>query len=127
MLKVFERDIQILASLQKAHGFEIDFVFQPMVSWIDKNFLLKKKSCLKILDNYPQNPYYKLLAEGIVEIYGKYSGDVERICRNNGLNFLNLNECQDYKTDDWLFVDRTHLNNKGYDLTTDILKRELSL
>jgi len=67
----------------------------------------------------------------LAEYFGKfkesYFRDVELICNKHAIKYLNLNKCPEFESDEWIFVDRVHLTDKGNQMVCDAIKRNFSI
>lgn len=125
ILSCFKRDLDIINSLGKARGFEVYFALQPVATWIDKHLSVEEKQIFSILDALSMD--WIVLSKYISAQREQYKKDVQVICEEIGVPFINLNSYDDFTEKDWLFVDRVHLTDSGYQLCSEIMKREFKL
>ena len=125
MLKVFERDCEYLQMFAKHNGTTVTFAMQPFVPWMNKTLTSQEMQLFALLD-LDGGGFSPILNE-LTNCKEKYSQDLRTICLKVGMNYLDLNEAPELQRPDWLFVDRAHLNDAGYDTVAKILVRELGL
>ena len=125
MLTVFERDCEYLNMLAKHNLTTASFVLQPFAPWINKSLTSQEIKLFELLDQEAES-FSRILVE-LAEHKAQYTRDVEAICANVGLKFLDLNMASELQQPEWLFVDRAHLTDAGYSVVAKLLVRELSL
>ena len=125
MLTVFERDCEYLNMLAKHNSTTASFVLQPFALWINKSLTSQEIKLFELLDQEAES-FSRILVE-LAEHKAQYARDVEAICANVGLKFLDLNLAPELRQPEWLFVDRVHLTDAGYSVVAKLLVRELSL
>ena len=125
MLTVFERDCEYLNMLAKHNSTTASFVLQPFAPWINKSLTSQEIKLFELLDQEAES-FSRILVE-LAEHKAQYARDVEMICTNVGLKFLDLNMASELQQPEWLFVDRVHLTDAGYSVVAKLLVRELSL
>lgn len=126
ILKCFQRDLVALRLLGAGMGAPVYFAMQPVVTWIDKDLSEEEVRIFEILDNLPGN-VWTVLQNEFSSVRNRYFMDVERICRSEGIPFYNMNLDSDFAKNEWLFVDRVHMNDRGNALAATILKRVFKL
>jgi hypothetical protein len=121
---IIKRNFLIYKFFEKIFNCEVIFVFQPFISWC-KDLTNEEKTLLDFtnkFDNGKNNFSYKFLEEN-----KKFIEITRNISKSNKINFYDLNEF--FKKEDinkkWLFLDRVHLNNEGYELTSEYIKNIL--
>lgn len=126
ILACFRRDLQVWSLLRKALGFRLLFAFQPVASWIQKEFSPEEKEMFTLLDEI-QGPHWDILSGYLTEWAPTYRDEVRRICGSLEVPFVDLNEAASLRQPQWLFVDRAHLTDAGYALCADEIRRGFSL
>ena len=71
--------------------------------------------------------HWQVLAQKIMEERDKYFSDVAQICSDLSVPYCNTNLAPEFLTEEWLFVDRVHLTDRGCQIAAQILKREFNL
>ena len=125
MLTVFERDCDYLNMLAKHNSTYASFVLQPFAPWINKSLTAQEVELFELLDQEAES-FSRILIE-LADHKAQYARDVEAICTNAGLKFLDLNIASELQQPEWLFVDRVHLTDAGYSVVAKLLVRDLSL
>ena len=97
-------------------------MLQPLATWIDKKLCNEEFRLFEFLDSL--NNDWKVLSEYLGLWKDKYFEDLERICTNLGVPFINLN-CEEFRSSDWLFVDRVHLTDNGYKLAANLINDKI--
>ncbi len=125
ILSCFRRDLRAVRLMVSGLGAEMYFVLQPLATWIDKKLSIEEAKIFSILDSMSSD--WKVLAESIFEIKSAYFSDIERICLEENVEFYNMNLDVEFRENQWLFVDRVHLSDKGNKVAVDSMIREFSL
>ena len=125
MLTVFERDCEYLQMIAKNFGTTSSFVLQPFAPWLNKTLATQEKQLFALLDQEADG--FLLVLREIAEYRDQYAKDLRAICSKVGMKYLNLNEAPELQQPDWLFVDRVHLTDNGYDAVARLLVRDLAL
>ena len=125
MLKVFERDCEYLQMFAKHHGTTASFALQPFAPWMSKALTTQETQLFALLDKEGEG--FSLVLKELTDYKKKYSQDLRTICSRVGMKYLDLNEAPALQQPEWLFVDRAHLTDEGYDMVAKILMRELAL
>lgn len=124
MLKVFERDCEYLQMFAKHHGTTTTFAMQPFAPWVGKLLSPQEEKLFELLDQEAES--FSLILEELSKSKEKYKTDIRTICSKVGMKFLDLNDEPELKQSEWLFVDRIHLTDAGYDTVAKMLMRDLS-
>lgn len=125
MLKVFERDCEYLQMFAKHHGTTASFAMQPFVPWMSKALSVEETQLFALLDQ-EGGGFLPVLKE-LTDHKKRYNQDLQTICSRVGMKYLDLNEAPELQQPEWLFVDRAHLTDAGYDTVAKILMRDLVL
>ena len=125
MLSVFERDCEYLQMVAKNSGTTSSFVLQPFAPWLNKTLTTQEKQLFALLDQEAES-FSQVLNE-LAEYRDQYSKDIHAICSKVGMKYLNLNDALELQKQDWMFVDRAHLTDSGYDAVARLLVRDLAL
>lgn len=115
IMEAFRRDLQVLKLLAPAK--RLLFVLQPLATWIDKVLAPEEVKLFSILDSMSGD--WRILADFLRVHRQQYARDVESICSGLEVNFIDLNEDPAFRQSEWLFVDRIHLTDRGYQLVAD--------
>lgn len=125
ILTCFERDLRVAKAIAAGMGVPIYFALQPLATWIDKKFSQEELAIFKTLDAMSSD--WQVLAHYIGEVKDRYFTDVAKICGRHAVKYCNLNYAHEFKSQEWLFVDRVHLTDRGCEIVAAILKREFLL
>ena len=125
MLSVFERDCEYLQMVAKNSGTTSSFVLQPFAPWLNKTLTTQEKQLFALLDQEAES-FSQVLNE-LAEYRDQYSKDLDAICSKVGMKYMNLNDAPELQQQDWMFVDRAHLTDSGYDAVARLLVRDLAL
>ena len=127
LLYALKRDIENWKLISKAFQFEIIYALQPLANWIKKKYSDEEKILFSELDKY-QPEHWKILKNKMdYDQHSWFSNSLKKICGDCDMQFFDMNkELASHPIDNkWLFVDRIHLTDKGYQLLADILKEKL--
>jgi lysophospholipase L1-like esterase len=125
VLSCFDRDMKVHKSLANGISSDLYFVMQPLVSWLSKNLSKEEVDIFAELDSF--NPDFIVLADYLSKYKCQYFQDIESICYKHGVKYLNLNECQEFESNQWIFADRVHLTDRGNQMVCDAIKRNFSI
>ncbi|WP_437671264.1 SGNH/GDSL hydrolase family protein [Sorangium sp. So ce131] len=114
-------------ALLAPHGASLDFVLQPLTTWTKTEFTPEEEDIIHATDSCPNN-FWRLFG-GILgrEVYPRYRSALESACTGLGIPFYDLNEmirASDFGKD-YIFVDRMHLNDHGYDGVARLLDKQV--
>lgn len=126
ILVCFRRDLRAFKVMAGGLGVQLYFALQPMATWIDKILSPEEQQLFKILDSL-QSKTWRVLSENVGAIRDRYFADMAKICKEEKVPFCNINLDPAFRNNEWLFVDRVHLTDRGNALTAEIIKREFNL
>lgn len=127
VVSCFHRDLQLWALLREAMGFQLHFVFQPIASWINKDFTLEEEEIFSILDQIDPTGSWDGLLAYLMGQKDRYRSDIRQVCQQLKVPFVDLNMNPSFTERRWLFADRAHLTDEGYRLTAEEIGRAFSL
>ncbi|MXM66901.1 IopA [Streptomyces sp. HUCO-GS316] len=123
------RDLDRLLELAAPTGARVHFALQPTAAWSGKSRTEEER--LLIDENYSKRPQMWDLFRQILDpsVHIAYAQQVEAACKQRGVPFLDLNQALNAspRRDEWLFVDQTHLTDKGNRVVSDLLKTGFTL
>lgn len=125
-LRQFQRDLAALRILGAGMRAPVYFALQPVVTWIEKELSKEEVRIFEILDNLPGSSWM-ILQNELRSVRNRYFMDLDRICRAEGVPFYNMNLDGEFAKNEWLFVDRVHMNDRGNMLAASTLKRVFNL
>ena len=131
-IDLLDRKYMELFSLWKklsiVYKFKITYVLQPFCQWFKSNLCTEEINLFNILDNSNDQAHQILKIISNNKFYINFKSLLEENCNLNNLNFIDLNkELKDLNTNkDWLFVDRVHMTDHGYNEISNILIDKIS-
>ena len=115
-----QRAISNWAVIGRALGVGITYALQPFSGWIDRVLSKEEDILFATLDSLPHNQF-RILRDTISRrsTYEWLVRTLRGICSTEKIPFIDLNAVfAEEKLDrQWLFVDRVHMTDAGYDLT----------
>jgi hypothetical protein len=122
------RHLETWKLLTSAAGIKLSFVLQPLATWIRERPATQEKLLFDELDEISdfQGVYGDIAS---MDVGRRYSDTLRNGCENLGVSFFDLNPvlAEAAGADDWLFVDRIHFTDSGYDLVSRLLATHLNL
>jgi lysophospholipase L1-like esterase len=109
-------------------GARLTYVLQPLATWIRERPAPQERRLFAELDEISDfGRAYGDIASP--DAWRAYSEALQRSCEKLGVAFLDLNPvlAGAVAPEDWLFVDRIHFNDDGYDLVARLLAEALDL
>ena len=121
------RNLFIWKKLSKSFPFNLIFILQPTLDWMAKKPCPEEKEIFEFLNsNDEQTDIREVLSKNI---YKKYTFELKKLCKEFEIDFFdsNLDLAKSIKDEDWIFVDRCHMTDLGYDIVSkyisDITKK----
>ena len=120
---IISRNLYLWSLISKILEIDIHFFLQPFLGW-GKN---SSKEEMEIQKYIKTSGSYQREWEGINNSYADYNNLLKKKCDDFKIffhdcnNFLKINS----KKDDWLFVDKVHLNDDGYTLISKYIKNSI--
>ena len=111
--EVIDRNIEIIKLIGKSLNVEIEFYLSPYIFWGKKENSLTDEE--KKLINNPQDNY---IYDELTKKYDQFHELYKNNCKKNSIPFYNLNEMisKISENKEWLFTDRVHMTDLGYQL-----------
>lgn len=114
--------------LAKGIGARLTYVLQPLATWIRERPAPPEQLLFDELDEIANfgRAYGDIAA---MDAGRCYSEALQQGCEDLGVSFLDMNTvlAGAVGPDDWLFVDRIHFNDEGYDLVARLLAESADL
>ncbi len=113
----YVQNFSLWSSISKSFNFRIHYFLQPMASWTRKKLTEEELNLFNILDNSDDFAHLTLKVVSKYENYIEFSKLIRNIADYYKINFTDLNE-QINKIEnlnDSIFVDRVHMNDRGYE------------
>jgi hypothetical protein len=98
-------------------GAKLSFVLQPMSFWTRDYLTPDEEEIFHAIDSCPNN-FWRLFAQILgKEIHAPFADGIRRVCDERAIRFADMNMLlrDSPLIEDYLFVDRVHFNDKGYD------------
>ncbi|WP_241519028.1 Inducer of phenazine A [Streptomyces sp. CB03238] len=115
-------------ALANAMGARLVFALQPLAPWVREEPSKEEKKLFAELDKASN---FRSVHSDIVsmDVGRDYAAALEKRCQEIGVPFLNTTQllAERATPKDWLFVDRVHMTDGGYDMVARILAEELEL
>jgi lysophospholipase L1-like esterase len=121
----YDEIFSLWKTLSNAYNFNLKIFLQPIPSWLNKPLSIEEKKLFTILDNSNDKAHINLKKLSSIDNYNNFLSILEKISKKHNVDFIDLNkELLNIKNiDKWLFVDRVHMTNQGYeDLAEIVLK-----
>ena len=100
--------------MSQSFPFLLRFVLQPAAQWCDKVCSEEETVLFRFLDSeYNMDESIEKLNK---DLYLDYSVKVQKICADLDIEFCDMNKMlgDTLSPENWLFVDRVHLTDRGY-------------
>lgn len=98
------------------------FALQPLAPWVRE---VPAKQEQRLFDELDKASNFRGLHNDIapMAIGRQYAAALDKHCRSLGIEFVDTNQllAERVKRIDWLFVDRVHMTDAGYDLAAQVL------
>jgi GDSL-like Lipase/Acylhydrolase family len=122
------KDLQTWTLLAAPSRARLTFVLQPYAPWVRQVPCPQESAIFQELDNHPSNFWRLFDAVMDPEVGRNYADQLNKVCQSQGIEFIDLAALlRNEAGQDWLYVDRAHFNDYGYDVVSAILARELGL
>jgi lysophospholipase L1-like esterase len=113
---IISRNMNIWSKLSRGYDFEIIYILQPFLTWCKNQSDLEKKA--KAMD-YGSNEMMKFMDQS----HKNLSEILIKNCKLNYIKFYDINN-NDFRNKEDMFVDRAHLTNKGFEVVSEIIKKQ---
>ena len=113
----YTESFDIWSKFSKNYNFDLYYFLQPVPTWFNKPLAKEEKDLFNILDNSNDSSHNILKKLSEENTYKKFKELLESILMKKRINFIDLNnEFRKIKNlNKWMFVDRVHLNDNGYE------------
>ena len=108
----FERDIQLWSALVGQNRGAVTFILQPVPEWTCKVPSPEEKKLFEYVREQRGEAWEKV-STFLKDEGDSYRSGVKRICERSGVRFFDANEFPFLKDDQWTFLDRYHLTDRG--------------
>jgi hypothetical protein len=103
--------------LLSGSGARLSFVLQPMSFWTRDYLTPEEGDIFHAIDSCPNN-FWRLFSKILgKEIHAPFADGIHEVCEMRKIRFADMNTMlrSSPLINDYLFVDRVHFNDKGYD------------
>ncbi|MFC5220527.1 SGNH/GDSL hydrolase family protein [Streptomyces coerulescens] len=122
-------DLERWKLLAAASGTRISFALQPLATWVREAPAPEETELFAELDR-KESTFWQLFGDiAPAEVGRRYAEGIAQACAKSDVAFLDLNPlvAQAAAPGQWLFVDRAHFTDDGYDLVSRLLATGLGL
>jgi hypothetical protein len=117
--------------LAAATGARVSYVLQPLATWLRKEPAPQEKLLFEEFDQFSEfGAWEERYGEvGSIATGAAYAAALGAACDGRGIPFVDMNARLTAAVDptDWLFVDRGHCTDEGYDVSAALLAESLEL
>jgi hypothetical protein len=95
----------------------LSFVLQPMSYWTKDDFTEEEREIFHAIDSCPNN-FWRLFSKILSrEVHERLVSGISEACSKRNISFFDMNHLLrgSSRLSDYLFVDRVHFNDIGYD------------
>ncbi|MFG2885965.1 Inducer of phenazine A [Streptomyces sp. NPDC048297] len=125
------RHLAVWRRLAAATGARVSFVLQPLATWVREEHAPQEATLFKELDKMSKLGIFEdLFGDTVTMENGRAYAEALRVaCEKQNVSFLDLNPvlAEAATAQDWLYVDRAHCTDHGYDLVARLLAERLDL
>ncbi|SEP97458.1 GDSL-like Lipase/Acylhydrolase family [Streptomyces sp. yr375] len=122
-------DLERFKVLAGTSGTRVSFALQPLATWVRETPAREEAALFAELDR-KESAFWRLFGEiAPAEVGRRYADGIAQACAKHDVAFLDLNPLVAAAADprQWLFVDRAHFTDEGYDLVAGLLATGLDL
>ena len=121
-----DRNLMIWSIISKGMNLSIDYVLQPTSIWQEKILSNEEEKILKESDKLPE--IKKVHKSVTLDNYNYLKKMLQSLTKKYNINFIDCNEILKKKNlKNYMYVDKVHMNDDGYQLISQELIRNLSL
>ncbi|MFA4826225.1 MAG: SGNH/GDSL hydrolase family protein [Methanoregula sp.] len=125
-LERFRRDMEIWSDItQNGEKCRVTFILQPIAEW-NKKTLSPEEKMLFDLVKQQRGVNWAKVSSYLLGNEEKYRSAVKRICQETGIDFIDANDIECFKTEEWLFLDRYHLTDRGQKIMADVISEKIN-
>ena len=123
-----DRNLMIWSIISKGMNLSIDYVLQPTSIWQEKILSNEEEKIFKEADNRRLSEIKKLYKSVTLDKYNYLKKILQSLTKKYNINFIDSNEILKKKyLKNYIYVDKVHMNDAGYQLISQELTRNLSL
>jgi hypothetical protein len=108
-------------------GAKLSFVLQPMSHWVRDYLVGEEEEIFHAIDSCPNN-FWRLFSKILgKEIHAPFADAIASFCDEQRIAFGDMNVLLKYapSLEQYLFVDRVHFNDKGYDEAARLIAEQV--
>jgi len=107
------RNLTYWSNIEKVYKTKVKYILQPFPAWCKKNLTQEEREIFEELDNNDLR-VFKVI-KSLENYYIEYKKILIECCDISGIEFLDSNEYfkNSVNSEDWCFLDRAHLTDKG--------------
>ncbi|TDV01999.1 SGNH/GDSL hydrolase family protein [Paraburkholderia caballeronis] len=108
-------------------GAKLSFVLQPMSSWTRDYLTPDEEDIFHAINSCPNN-FWRLFEKILGnEVHAPFANGIHEVCEARQIQFHDMNVLlrSSPVIDDYLFVDRVHFNDKGYDEVARLIAEKI--
>ena len=126
--KTLDRNLMIWSTISKGMNLSIDYVLQPTSIWQEKILSNEEEKIFKEADNRKFSEIKKIYKSVALDKYNYLKKLLQSLTKKYNINFIDCNAVLKNKyLKDYIYVDRVHMNDVGFQLISQELIRNLSL
>jgi len=115
-LSTLKRDLSIV----KNKTNNVYYLIQPITEWLNKKLSKEEIEIFKYL-KYQRGPKWETISSFLIHYSDEYRRSIKQICLSLDIECFDLNELDDLKSDNWIFLDRYHLTDLGQSIVSDYI------
>jgi hypothetical protein len=126
LLHALENNFRTWGALAKYEKFRLIYVLQPLATWIERTPTEKEQELFEFV--YNKGPSQRIHVDSMtVDFYKWYAEALKSMCEKYDVEFHDMNMllADNKDKDEWLFVDRVHLTDRGYELAAEIIANKI--
>ena len=126
LANTLDRNLMIWSIISKGMNLSIDYVLQPTSIWQEKILSNEEEKILKESDKLSE--IKKVHKSVTLDKYNYLKKMLQSLTKKYNINFIDCNEILKKKhLKNYIYVDKVHMNDVGYQLISQELTRNLSL
>ena len=115
------RNLTYWSNIQKVYKTKIKYILQPFPAWCKKNLTQEEREIFEELDK--NNLKVFKVIKSLENYYTEYKKILSECCDISGIEFIDSNDYfkNNVNSEDWCFLDRAHLTDKGNQHISDFM------
>jgi len=115
-LLTLKRDLTVI----KNKSNNLYYLIQPIAEWLNKELSKEEKTIFQYLKNR-RGKNWELISSFLKHHEFNYRNSIKHICSELEIKCFDLNELDELKNDNWIFLDRYHLSDLGQMIISDYI------